>query len=128
MLLVLLSALPALLRAQSVPEPAPDSLPPVRFVEQMPEFRGNLGEWLAANLHYPDSARVHGVEGRCGIEFVVEKNGKVRRTKLVHSSGNDYLDAEAMRAIQSMPAWKPARQKGKAVAVIFTLPVSFKLD
>ena len=35
---------------------------------------------------------------------------------------------EALRVVESMPAWKPGMQGGKAVAVRMTLPVAFKLQ
>src|ERR1043165_1359499 len=39
---------------------------PVRFVEQMPEFPGDLPSYLHDHLRYPDDARESGVEGRVG--------------------------------------------------------------
>lgn len=38
------------------------------------------------------------------------------------------MDAEALRLINTMPKWKPGRQKGQPVAVKFTVPVMFRLD
>jgi protein TonB len=38
------------------------------------------------------------------------------------------LDKEAVRIIQSMPAWKPGKQRGKPVKVSFQLPINFKLS
>ena len=37
------------------------------------------------------------------------------------------MDAEALRVVSGMPAWKPGMQRGKPVRVSFTLPVIFKL-
>lgn len=99
-----------------------------RFVPQMPQFAGNLAAWMAANLKYPDSARARGLEGKTGIEFVVTETGKITDVKVLRSSGHTLLDEEAVRVVNMMPKWKPGRLDGKPVSVIFTMPVSFKLD
>jgi len=38
------------------------------------------------------------------------------------------LDAEAVRVIGLMPKWNPGKQRGKAVAVKYTMPVMFRLQ
>lgn len=112
-----------------VAAPPPENKPMAfRFVEQMPEFKGDLNGWLASNLRYPDSARLNNVEGRSAVEFIVTEEGAITEARVVRTSGNPYLDDEALRAIRSMPAWKPGKQQGKAVPVIFTLPVTFRLE
>lgn len=51
--------------------------------------------------------------------------------KIVKSAGNGALDSEALRVIQLMrlfPYWTPGKQQDKAVAVYFTIPITFRLD
>ena len=43
-------------------------------------------------------------------------------------SVDPYLDKEALRVIKTMPKWKPGKQRGKAVRVKYTVPVTFKLQ
>ena len=38
------------------------------------------------------------------------------------------LDKEAKRVIKSLPKFTPGKQRGKAVRVQFTVPISFKLQ
>lgn len=38
------------------------------------------------------------------------------------------LDKEALRVVESSPAWTPGKQRGQAVSVLFTYPVSFMLQ
>ena len=38
------------------------------------------------------------------------------------------LDKEAKRVIESLPKFTPGKQRGKAVRVQFTVPISFKLQ
>ncbi len=99
----------------------------LRVVEQMPEFKGNIYTWLHTNIRYPKQALKDSVEGRVVMEFVVAEDGSVIRPKVVRSSGHAELDAEALRVISAMPAWKPGRQNGQPVNVYYTLPVTFSL-
>lgn len=105
-----------------------DSSEVFRFVEQMPAYKGDLQHFLHDNLRYPDSAREQGAEGRVVLDFIISPQGNLKDIKIVRSSGNKYLDAEALRVVQAMPPWNPGRQNGKAVNVLYTLPLSFKLD
>jgi protein TonB len=99
---------------------------PQRFVEQMPEFEGSLEAYLRKNLHYPDEARANGIEGRVGIQFVVNEDGSISSAE-VFNRASALLDAEALRVVKAMPKWKPGRQEGKAVKCYFTLPITFTL-
>lgn len=38
------------------------------------------------------------------------------------------LNEEALRVINSMPVWSPGKQRGKAVNVKYTVPVTFRLS
>lgn len=99
-----------------------------RQVKDMPEFRGDVSEWLGSHLQYPDAARNAGAEGRVIVEFVIAKDGSVSRPKAVRSSSVPSLDAEALRVVKMMPKWNPGRHKGRPVAVYFSLPITFKLE
>ncbi len=100
-----------------------------QIVEEMPEFPGGqekLMEFLAKNLHYPQFAEEKGIQGRCIIEFVINKDGSVVEPKIVRSL-ETHCDNEAMRVIKLMPKWKPGKQKGNPVRVKFRIPVQFGL-
>jgi protein TonB len=38
------------------------------------------------------------------------------------------LDKEAVRVVQSLPKWKPGKQRGKAVKVSHSVPIKFALQ
>ena len=99
-----------------------------RYVEIQPEFQGNLGDYLNRNLNYPDADREEGNEGKAFVEFIVGKDGKVTSAKIARSSGFPRMDAEALRVVRGMPAWKPGKQNGQAVGSYFTLPITFRLE
>jgi periplasmic protein TonB len=99
------------------------------IVEVSPEYPGGqaaLTSFLSSNLLYPDSARIAGVQGTVYVTFVVEPDGQVTNARILRGIHPD-CDAEVLRVVGMMPAWKPGMQRGKPVRVQFNLPVRFKL-
>ena len=99
-------------------------------VEQMPEFPGGaqaLFGFVAKNIHYPKAAEDAGIQGRVIVTFVVMKDGSIGEVKVAKGVSPE-LDEEAVRCVKSMPKWKPGMQKGQAVNVKYTMPLSFRLD
>ena len=99
-------------------------------VEQMPQFPGGeaaLMKFLQSHINYPPMAAENNVQGRVVVQFVVDKTGKVGEVKVVRNVDKD-LDKEAVRVCKSLPKFTPGRQNGQAVAVWYTLPVTFKLQ
>ncbi len=103
--------------------------PVFEVVEQMPEFPGgypSLMKYIKQNLRYPEEAKKAGTQGRVVVQFLINKNGAISDASVLRSVDR-LLDAEAVRLVRSMPKWKPGMQKGKAVTVKYTLPLSFRL-
>ena len=94
-----------------------------------PELPGQsaLMEYLAKNIKYPATAHENGKQGRVIVMFVVKKDGSISDVKTVRGV-DPYLDKEAERVIAAMPNWKPGKQRGQAVNVRFTVPVTFRLS
>jgi TonB family protein len=102
---------------------------PLLVVEQNPEFKGGyeaMLKFLGANIHYPEEAKKAGTQGTVFVQFVVEKTGKISNVKILRGIGKE-CDEEALRVVKSMPNWIPGRQNGKAVPVMFQIPVKFQL-
>lgn len=96
----------------------------------MPQFPGGeaaLIDFIKQNLRYPSVAAQNGIEGRCIIRFVVDKDGNVTNVESIRGL-DEACDAEAMRVVKAMPKWKPGRQKGENVPVYYTIPIVFKLQ
>lgn len=96
------------------------------FVEQMPEFNGDLYQYISKNINYPVEAKENKIEGRVIAQFIVEKDGSISNASVLKKMGWG-MDEETLRVINNMPNWKPGKQNGKTVRVRYTLPVSFKL-
>lgn len=98
--------------------------------EEMPEFPGGpqaLMKYLHENVCYPKDAFDAGIQGRVIVQFVVDKDGTIRDAKVMRSI-NPALDAEAQRVIYAMPKWNPGKQNGEAIAMKYTLPITFRLQ
>lgn len=98
------------------------------YIWQQPSFRGDLMTFMSATLIYPDSAKAHGIEGKCYLQFVVRKDGAVDSVQIIRSSGDKDLDNEALRVVKLMPPWTPGKKNGAPIDTRFTLPVKFTLD
>ncbi len=114
-----------------------------KVAEQMPRFPGcedidgskddisicaqeKMLEYIYKNLEYPKSARENGIEGMIVVQYVVGKDGAIRDAKIIRDLGHGCGDA-GLKVVNSMPKWTPGMQRGKAVAVQYTLPMRFKL-
>ncbi len=98
-------------------------------VEESASFPGGMQElykYVGSNLVYPQQARETGTQGKVFITFVVEKDGSLTDVKVLRDIGSG-CGEEAVRVVKSMPKWKPAKQRGKAVRMQFNLPISFTL-
>lgn len=98
-----------------------------QFVEQMPKPEYDMGEYLSKHLQYPANAREAGIGGRVAVQFVVNEDGSITDVKVTRGIGGG-CDQEAMRVVSQMPKWKPGKQNGKAVKVMYTQPITFRLE
>ena len=105
-----------------VEEEEPEEQQIFQVVEEMPEFPGGMAECLKFL-----GKKENGVQGKVIVQFVVNKDGSIVDPVVVRSV-DPYLDKEALRVIKTMPKWKPGKQRGKAVRVKYTVPVTFKLQ
>jgi len=58
---------------------------------------------------------------------VIDEEGNVVDAKVLKGIGYG-CDEEALRVVNSMPKWKPGKQRGDNVRVRFVLPIRFVLN
>ena len=92
-----------------------------------PDGEEALYKFFKENQQYPQEAFKQGEEGEVLIQFTIDEKGKATDPKILRSV-SPMLDQEAKRLVLSMPAWKPARQRGLCVESTFILPVYFHID
>ncbi|MFR2069570.1 MAG: TonB family protein [Bacteroides nordii] len=94
--------------------------------ETMPEFPGGntaLMSFIQQNIQYPDPDIC--ITGKVIVQFIISTDGNITNAKIVRGV-HPKFDKEALRVVKLMPKWKPGTQKGKPVAMEYTIPVSFR--
>jgi len=127
-LILLLLAFVSFSKAQSI-DTVKNSTSKTYFVEDKPAFPGGLQmfiQFIAKNVQYPATAFEKHEHGKVYVQFVIAADGAVTNATIVRSVSPS-LDTEALRVIRLSPKWRPGLQNGKAVAVNFTVPITFNL-
>ena len=87
--------------------------------------------YLYENLKYPNGAIEAGVEGRVYLQFVITDEGTIGKRRLVRDIGAGCGDA-ALAVLDKMVVdnirWTPGIKDGKRVNLLYTLPVTYKLE
>ncbi len=100
------------------------------IVEEPAEFPGGdraLYKFISNAVRYPVVAQENGIQGKVYVKFVVNEEGRVSDGQILR--GVDIsLDKEALRVINSLPRFKPGKQRGKAVKVYYNAQITFKLQ
>jgi protein TonB len=106
-----------------------DEAEPFVVVEEMPMFPGGepaLLAYIAEHTQYPEVAKENNIQGKVIVRFCVTSKGGVDKVSILKSVDPE-LDAEAIRVVQSLPAFKPGKQGGKPVPVWYMVPINFTL-
>jgi TonB family protein len=105
-----------------------DEVPFVQ-VEEMPMFPGGdaaLLRYIGENTTYPENAKKNNIAGRVVLRFCVTAKGNINKISVLKGIDPE-LDAEAIRVVSTLPAFKPGRQDGKDVPVWYMVPITFTL-
>ncbi len=100
------------------------------IVEEQPEPEGGIKsfyKYLSKNIQYPRLARRQGIVGKVFMHFVVGKDGTLTDIKVLKGIGGGCYE-EAIRVLKNAPTWKPGKQRGRAVRVQMSIPISFNLN
>jgi TonB family protein len=101
-------------------------IPPVLSrADEMPEFNGDLQQYIRSSLQYPDTSLLDRKGDTVKVRFIVTILGDIRNVQVVKSL-DPALDTQALKLVKEMPRWTPAKHKGMYVNVYYTLPISFR--
>ncbi len=104
---------------------------PLLVAEEMPTFQGGPIEgfrgWVQSRMSYPRIASENNIQGTVVTRFVIERDGRLTNIEIIASPDRS-LSEEATRVLNSSPAWEPGKQRGRAVRVMYTMPVVFQLS
>jgi periplasmic protein TonB len=102
---------------------------PFVVVEEMPSFPGGdaaLLKYIGEHTQYPEVAKENNIQGKVIIRFCVTAKGGVSQVSVLKGVDPE-LDKEAIRVVNTLPAFKPGKQGGKPVPVWYMVPITFTL-
>ncbi len=125
------SDIPPTLEPPSPPKPSMTGSDTIwNYAGKMPVLPGNeeaLFTYIGRNLHYPEAAKINGIQGKVVVKFCVTSKGDVKDHQVIESIDPN-LDAEALRVIKTILRFEPGFHNGKPVSVWYEVPISFKLQ
>lgn len=103
------------------------SFVPTLGIDQQAVFPGGnsaMFAWIKQNTNYPIQDAAYGWSKDVVLSFVVNTKGQAVDARIVKSR-NPEMDAEALRVVSRMPAWKPAMKNGLPVNVERRISIPF---
>lgn len=100
------------------------------IVEEPAEFPGGdraLYQYISDHVEYPVVAQENGIQGKVYVKFVVNEQGAVSNAQVLRGVDSS-LNQEAIRVINSLPKFKPGKQRGNPVKVYYNAVINFQLQ
>lgn len=94
-----------------------------------PSFPGGniaVRNFVRKNQRYPEECKSERQRGRVEVTITIAPDGKPHSATITKSSGNEYMDAEAMRVAKLMPKWTPAADSEEPRELKHTIFVNFR--
>ncbi|WP_138432771.1 energy transducer TonB [Winogradskyella algicola] len=89
-------------------------------------FSNRIQEIVKENFKTPQSfLDLHGKQ-RIFTQFTINEIGEVENIKV--RASHPLFEAEAKRVVNLFPKFKPGKQRGKAISVVYNLPITFVID
>ena len=89
-------------------------------------FQDRMNRHIRKNFRYPEIAQEMGIQGRVYVNFIISKDGSITNIRMRGPDKN--LEKEAQRIISKLPTMIPGKQRGRAVRVPFSIPITFRLQ
>ncbi len=116
--------------SEGTPEPIPAPEPEEKVIEYLPQHKISVPprldvDAIRSRITYPPLANRQKIEGVVFLELYIDKEGLIRKIKVLKDPGYGFADA-AIEALEGMTV-EPARANGTAVAVRYRYPIRFKI-
>lgn len=98
------------------------------MAEKMPVAPYSVNAFLGKNIKYPSAARYNNISGRVSVMFTVDESGKITDIQSIGRKLGAGCDEEAVRVVSLLPPWKPGRYHNRRIKVLYTLPITFRLE
>lgn len=104
---------------------------PVSFAQEMPQYPGGelqMQKDIMENAPYPEMEKENNIKGKVYVQFVVEKDGSISNVRVQRGvEGGPNLSVVAENAVKQLKTFVPAKQNGRPVRLMMTIPVNFTL-
>lgn len=94
-----------------------------------PYFTGGnvaIREFVRKHQRYPAECKSERLTGRVEVTMTIDWDGTPHSPRITKSSGNEYMDAEALRVADMMPGWNPAEESDDPQGIEYTIFVNFR--
>ena len=89
-------------------------------------FNDMMQKHIRKNFRYPELAQEMGLQGRVSTQFIINIDGSIGTIR--KRGPHELLENEAARILSKLPKMTPGMQRGTAVKVPFSIPITFKLQ
>jgi len=90
-------------------------------------YAARVRSWLLAHRLYPRRARMHRDEGVVLVRFVLDRAGTLIEGEILHRSGHDALDEEAVAMLSRASPYPAAPAGLGGNRIELTAPIAFRL-
>ena len=104
-------------------------------IYEIPEIRAEFPGGMTELMNFinremfryvpPFISPVYIPQGRVFVQFVIRKDGSITDIEVIRSS-DPIFNREAIRIVEAMPKWTPAKNNGEKVNSRFAVPISFR--
>lgn len=91
-------------------------------------FNKGLIEHIEDNFAYPVEAIDNDIEGTVNVNFVIDTKGNIVNILAKGPENGKILENAAIKLIEKLPKFSPAKKDGKKVNTRYGFPVKFTLD
>ena len=93
-------------------------------------FQDYINSHIKENFNYPAYAKEFDIQGRVYVSFVIDESGFVKDIVVKgEKEGLEVLEEECLKIANKFDAqFLPAIHEGENVAIIFKMPILFKLE
>lgn len=89
-------------------------------------FQKMIQQHVKKEFRYPATALELNIQGKVYVQFMIGSKGYITNIRTRGPDAN--LEKEASRIIASLPQMKPGMQRGRAVKVPYSIPITFILQ
>lgn len=89
-------------------------------------FQRMMQQHVSNNFQFPELSKVMNSQGLVIVYFVINKDGSISDVRVIKGV-DEALNDEALRVINKLPNFEPAKQRGRPVRMGFKMPINARI-